>query len=405
MTTKDTTSIKFSRSAHTNELWMMAAVAGGLWASFEIIIGSFLHNMRIPFAGSFLAATGVVLMISFHRLWPVKGLIWRAGLICALMKSISPSSLILGPMIGIMSEAFLLEISVRFIGSNITGYLLGGILGVSSALIHKVVSILILYGYSLIEVYLNIYRYTARQIGIINPDPWLLVMVLIGVYIIGGLIAALIGLSIPISKVENHSFQYPGTLQTSDNPLISTDRHFSLPIMIIYFLSIPFFILVISKSLLFVAFASVLIWSILTGMRYPGVFRRFRKPVLWWQFIIILVIATIFWEKDCSKFICMSLEGLMAGTEMTLRAMVVIVSFSAISIEIRNPVVRAFLEKKGLQNLYQSLTVAFSILPFMIANMPTARQLIREPRMSVSAALQGANELLIMLRKDPEANI
>lgn len=385
-----------------NDLWLKASIAGGLWASFEIIIGSFLHNMRIPFAGSILAATGVVLMISFHRLWPEKGLIWRAGLICALMKSISPSSLILGPMLGIMTEAFLLEISVRFIGRNIAGYMLGGILGVSSALIHKIVSILILYGYSLIEVYLNIFHYVARQVNISNPDPWILVLVLTAVYILGGMIAALIGLSIPISRSGNKSKQFPETIISSDNPLLSTNRKFSLPFMLIYLLSIPVFILIISKTGLFIAFAATLIWCLITGIRYPGVFRRFRKPVLWWQFLIIMIIATIFWEKNCSKLICLSIDGFMAGFEMTLRAIIVIVSFSAISIEIRNPVVRAFLEKKGLRNLYQSLTVAFSILPYMIATMPSVRQLISDPRGSVSTALRGSEELLIMLTKEIE---
>jgi len=163
-----------------DEVWIKAAVAGGLWASFEIIIGSFLHNMRIPFAGSMLAVTGMVLMIAFHRLWPERGLIWRAGLICALMKSISPSSLILGPMIGILTEAMLLELSVRLLGTNKAGYITGGVLGVSSAIIHKIASILILYGFSLIEVYLNIYRFAARQFGVENPDPWKLLAALAG---------------------------------------------------------------------------------------------------------------------------------------------------------------------------------------------------------------------------------
>lgn len=383
---------------------MKAAVAGGLWASFEIIIGSFLHNMRIPFAGSFLAALGVVLMVAFHRLWPEKGLIWRAGLICALMKSISPSSLILGPMIGIMTEAILLEISVRFLGRNIAGYLLGGILGVSSALIHKVVSILILYGYSLIEVYLNIYRYVARQININNPDPWVLVLVLTGVYVLGGIIAALMGLSVQVKISGVKSIQIPESFQSSDNPLISTGRDFSLPILLLYFLAIPFFILLLAKTGIFISFPAILIWCMITAIRYPGIFRRFRKAVLWWQFALIIIFATLFWEKNCSRIICFSPDGLKAGIEMTFRAIVIIVSFSAISIEIRNPVVRAFLEKKGMQNFYRSLTVAFSILPFMITNMPSARQLIREPRRSVSAALQGADELLLRLRKENETN-
>ena len=64
-------------------VWLKASVVGGLWASFEIIIGSFLHNLRIPFAGSTLAAFGIMLLVSFYVYWPSRGLIWRAGIICA----------------------------------------------------------------------------------------------------------------------------------------------------------------------------------------------------------------------------------------------------------------------------------------------------------------------------------
>ena len=75
-------------------IWLKAAVLGGLWASIEIIIGSFFHNLRLPFAGTILAANATILMVAFYQMWPEKGLIWRAGLIAALMKSISPSAII-----------------------------------------------------------------------------------------------------------------------------------------------------------------------------------------------------------------------------------------------------------------------------------------------------------------------
>ena len=60
------------------------------------------------------------------------GLIWRAGIICALMKSISPSAVILGPMTGILTEALLVELSVWLFGKNIFGYLIAGALAVFS---------------------------------------------------------------------------------------------------------------------------------------------------------------------------------------------------------------------------------------------------------------------------------
>jgi len=31
------------------DIWLKAAMLGSLWASVEIILGSFLHNLHIPF--------------------------------------------------------------------------------------------------------------------------------------------------------------------------------------------------------------------------------------------------------------------------------------------------------------------------------------------------------------------
>ena len=85
-------------------VWRRAAIYGSLWAASEIVVGSFLHNLRIPFAGSLLAAFGVLVMTAGHRAHPERGLIWRSAVVCALMKSISPSAVILGPMVGIAME-------------------------------------------------------------------------------------------------------------------------------------------------------------------------------------------------------------------------------------------------------------------------------------------------------------
>jgi len=55
-----------------------------------------------------------------------------------------------------MLEAILIELVILIIGNNLFGYIIAGILSVSSALFHKIVSLLILYGFDLIKVYLNI---------------------------------------------------------------------------------------------------------------------------------------------------------------------------------------------------------------------------------------------------------
>ena len=113
------------------DIWLKAAMLGSLWASVEIILGSFLHNLHIPFSGTFLAALGLTLMINGYKLWPEKGLFWRTALITAVMKSMSPSAIIFGPMVGIFMEGVILEISTRLFRNRWPGFIIGGALAVS----------------------------------------------------------------------------------------------------------------------------------------------------------------------------------------------------------------------------------------------------------------------------------
>ena len=149
-----------------SDKWLKAAVIGGLWASIEIVLGSFLHNLRIPFAGTILATQGILLVIAFGQVWKESGIIIRAGIITALMKSISPSSVILGPMIGIIMEAALLEIFLLIFGRGILGVIVSSSLALASALLHKVFSIIILYGWNIVMIYKNIYVYFQNILNI-----------------------------------------------------------------------------------------------------------------------------------------------------------------------------------------------------------------------------------------------
>src|SRR5664280_650156 len=131
-----------------SQKWLKASVIGSVWASIEIILGSFLHNLKIPLSGMILSFISVWLLISFLQVWKENGLIMRAGIICALMKSISPSALILGPMIGIFTEAILIELFILILGKNLIGYMIGGAFAVLATLIQKLVSLLIPVSYT-----------------------------------------------------------------------------------------------------------------------------------------------------------------------------------------------------------------------------------------------------------------
>ena len=81
------------------------------------------------------------------------------------MKSISPSAVILGPMIAITVEGFLMEFAVRVAGRNITGYISAGMLTMIGILVHKVVRLCLLYGWDIFLSYEEMFNFATQKLG------------------------------------------------------------------------------------------------------------------------------------------------------------------------------------------------------------------------------------------------
>ena len=176
------------------DIWLKAAVVGSLWGSVEIIVGSFFHNIRMPLSGTILAVLGISLLTAFGQIWKDKGLFWRAGLIAAMMKSVSPSAILIGPMTGIFLEALLFEFAVTIFGRNIFAYFAGGIFALYSVVIHKLATLLIIYGLDLVKITENLYFFLIKQLNIQNLNFFQALGILTSFYVILGIIAATIGL-------------------------------------------------------------------------------------------------------------------------------------------------------------------------------------------------------------------
>lgn len=365
-----------------SDIWLKASVVGGLWAAVEIIIGSFMHNLRIPFAGSILTAQGIMLLMAFYRMWPEKGLIWRAGLICALMKSISPSSVILGPMSGIFFEALLLETGIRIFGNNYAGFLLGGSLGMLSSLVHKVASLLILYGFNIVPIYKNFYLFLTRQVNISDANPWMLVWIFIIAYAVAGIIAVLIGLAIGIRSKKIISGNIDITDKSTQNKDIfslSPGQKFNALLLYFHIIMIPGGLFMLNCLDIYLAIPVISTYLFFCVLNYPNSLRRLRKPIFWVQLIIIIILAGIFWAGFNTGGEIFNTDGLYIGLEMNLRAIFIVIAFSSLSIELRNPIVSRFLSRGRFSQLYYTLNLAFGALPSMMKGMPKPLQLIKNP--------------------------
>jgi hypothetical protein len=386
-------------------VWLKASVVGGLWATVEIIIGSFFHNLRIPFAGSFLAMNGTVLLIAFYHLWPEKGLAWRAGLICALMKSISPSAVILGPMIGIMMEALIIEFFLRFFGKNLLSLSIAGVLSVSSALFHKIASIIILYGFNIVNIYVDIFHFFAKQVKIENAQPITLILIVLSAYVLLGIISAIIGFVIgrrSTSVALNGNMTMPGQITTQNILSIDPRQKFSILSFFIHLTIIPAGLIILNLLNTAYALPFILIYSVYSILMYKRSLRRLMKPVFWIQLLLIVLLASINWKGLASGGSTYELNGLRLGLEMVLRAVFIVVAFSSLSVELRNPVIRDALFRKGFEKIYLALGLSFSALPIMIEAMPRPKFFLRHPVRSFSNMMLQAKEWLITFEKSNE---
>jgi hypothetical protein len=353
-----------------------------------------LHNLHLPFSGTFLATFSVVLMIAFLQVWNIKGLIWRAGIICGLMKSLSPSAVILGPMTGIMLEAFIMDLFIYLIGRNLIGYLSAGIGALLSAIFHKLASLFILYGTDLVAIYVNLFEFLKKQLGLGEVSSKDLIIGILTVYIILGIIAALTGMLLGGHSLSNQ-VKTETPLQPIDpfqaawnNP--DPNQPFRIALLFTHILMIPIIMLLINRhGLRYSSLIPAGIYILFLLIYYQRIIGRLKKPFFWSQLILMTVIAGFFWHPtDGDSYI--SGSGFLVGLEMSIRAILIVSAFSAFSVEIRNPRVINPLMKLGFGNAYAALSLSFNSLPVMLDRSADLKSFIKKPMHSFSSIIYEA---------------
>lgn len=384
-----------------SEKWIKASIAGTIWAASEIVLGSFLHNLSIPFSGNILTAIGIIILISIGYFWTDRGLFWRAGLICAIMKTMSPSAVIFGPMIAILSESLLLEISVRLLGRTIPGYTIGAMLAMSWNLFQKIGSYIIYYGPDIIGVYSNLLRMAQKQLNIQTDLVWLPIIVLFIVYALFGLAAAIIGIRVGRKMLkEPASPLLPGSNEKVKNPLQNSGPGFNYSVAWL-FLNI----LLIIGSFFLLSYTSWMIWSasiagivVIWSLRYRRALRQLSKPRFWIFFVIITLITAFVFTKTAPGESFWK-QGLLTGIQMNFRAIVMIVGFSALGTELYNPVIREFFLKTSFRNLPLAIEISVESLPGFIAAIPDFKSLVRNPVSIFHSVISHAGERLSEIKK------
>lgn len=379
-----------------DSLWLKAGIIGSSWAAFEIIVGSFLHNLQVPFAGTMLSASSVFLLISFAQLWSERGVILRAGIICALMKSISPSAVIIGPMVGIFMEALLIELFLLIMGRNVIGFVVAGAFAVLWSLVQKILFLLLMYGLDLVELAKSLYQYLIKISGIDSFSSLYLIVGIIFLYLILGAVAAYAGFvsgrRYVNAKVKNqHVLQV--NLDQKDAFQSSEAQQFSVLLLFLVVSVIVFSLYFVNKQMYWAAGGLGISFIVFCVYRYKNSTKYLRKPKIWIQFILITTFAAMIWgwASTGSYF---SKEGLIVGLEMNYRAVIIIFGFAAVGVELRNPVVKAILFRRGFKQLHQTLSFSFAALPAIIESLPKPALFFKQRNKVMAQILNQSQNML-----------
>ncbi len=350
--------------------WLKAAAIGSLWGSTEIILGSFLHNIKLPMAGSLLTFIAIIYMTIFAYIWKDRLVILKGAVITALLKSLSPSAVLIGPMTAIILEGLLFEIAILAFGRNIVGFAVGGFFTQMSVIIHKIAGLLIVYGNDFIRIVDNLYYFVARRIYIeVPPQQALLYFFLI--YGTLGIVASLLGYlaarrTIPkIENRHNEPIQEYFVKPAKINPRpFKADRPGQNAFLILAINIILLVLLLWTIGRIRFAYASFLAIVILGGYYkfYPQAFRIFKKPLFWLQLVVLFILGALFYYDTPSKLM-FNPQGFEQSGLMIYRAVIIVVMFGVISIQLNNPRIKSYLLRYGFQNVYITLELAFLTLP------------------------------------------
>lgn len=351
--------------------WQRAALLGSLWAANEIVLGSFLHNLRLPFAGTVLATMAVVLLVAGSRLWRDAGILWRAGIVCALMKSISPSAVILGPMVGIMLEAFLVAGVAGIFRHTPAGAILGGMIATVTPILQKIVALLLTYGMDVARMFDSFVTYLVGVFGFAGTDPLQLLLWFIALQALPGAVAAIAGIGIARGVLTAPHEPITSTGARDDVPdlLHGSPQRFWIPLLCLHAAALVAGLLALPLLPPLLAPVPAMLYLSAVMYRYPGLRPKFRKFGFWLELGAIALLAGLLLGVIAPDGTSTWWSGLQSGVAMTARAIVVISVFGAISIELRNPVIMAWFFRRGLGTLSSAMRVAFQALPSMVQGL------------------------------------
>jgi hypothetical protein len=172
----------------TREL-VTLAVFGALWGLSEISLGSVFHAIDLPKTGLLLSTLGVMIACIGRLFVPRRGSTLFIGVIAMVLKLFSIGNVIIGPMIGIIAEAVVAELILDVFPRPSPAAFIATCAGAAVwVFVHPFVTGLLIWGQSLIMIWLDMLDEGSRLFGIPTQAVYWIVLAVVILHLVVGVI-------------------------------------------------------------------------------------------------------------------------------------------------------------------------------------------------------------------------
>ena len=168
--------------------WAVVAAVAGLWGAVEVTLGGFLHTIRMPMVGLVMGAGQVAYLAATRRLarrtaWAAahggscRGFVAAVSVVAAGVKAMVPAGALVSPAAAIVVQGLLMELAYLVLPEMLAS-VAGGALAMMWSLIQTVVSQVVLFGWTVFDVYDGLFHAVDGVVGG-GASGWMVVAVLV----------------------------------------------------------------------------------------------------------------------------------------------------------------------------------------------------------------------------------
>lgn len=168
-------------------------VFSSVWGASEVVLGSWLKSLRMPFSGEMLTAVAVVVLVVSRRFLDQPGCQATIGLVTGLMKVFgSFGGVRITPFIAIVMESLLFDLAASSLKRfTVRNMVISGIMPFTWTFVHPFLLNPLFFGIDVLKVYERILEKAAQLLGL--PTSYGLSL-LAAMYLIEAMLGALFGL-------------------------------------------------------------------------------------------------------------------------------------------------------------------------------------------------------------------